>query len=47
MSQPEKRFRCGCCEAAVFENEINKNGMALKMKKVVIHSRRTKPLRGS
>ena len=39
MSQPEKRFRCGCCEAAVFENEINKNGMALKVKKVVIQKR--------
>lgn len=39
MSQPIKRFRCGSCEAAIFENEINKNGQTIKVKKVVIQKR--------
>ena len=39
MSKPEKRFRCGSCEAAIFENEINRNGKAMKLKKAVIQKR--------
>ena len=39
MSQPEKRFRCGCCETAIFENEITKNGLAFSVKKVAIQKR--------
>ena len=39
MSRPEKRFRCGNCEAAVFENEIRKDGKILKLKKVSIQKR--------
>ena len=39
MSRPEKRFRCGSCEAAIFENEINRNGKAIKLKKAVIQKR--------
>ncbi len=26
MAKPEKRFRCGGCETAVFENEITRGG---------------------
>jgi len=39
MSKPEKRFKCGSCEAAIFENEINRNGQAVKLKKAVIQKR--------
>ena len=39
MSKPEKRFKCGSCEAAIFENEINRNGKAMKLKKAVIQKR--------
>ena len=39
MSRPEKRFKCGGCEAAIFENEINRNGKAVKLKKAVIQKR--------
>ena len=39
MSKPEKRFKCGSCEAAIFENEINRNGKAVKLKKAVIQKR--------
>ena len=39
MSRPEKRFRCGSCEAAIFENEISRNGKAIKLKKAVIQKR--------
>ena len=39
MAQPEKRFKCGACEAAIFENEINRNGKAVKLKKVAIQKR--------
>ena len=31
MARPEKRFKCGGCEAAIFENEI---GKGVKVKKV-------------
>ena len=39
MAKPEKRFRCGGCEAAVFENEISRNGNTVKVKKVSFQKR--------
>jgi len=39
MSRPEKQFRCGGCEAAIFENEISRNGKTIKLKKAVIQKR--------
>ena len=39
MAQPEKRLRCGPCEAAVFENELKRNGQPVKVKKVAIQKR--------
>ena len=39
MAQPEKRFRCGSCEAAIFENEITRNDQAITVKKTVIQKR--------
>jgi len=39
MPKPEKRFRCGGCEAAVFENEINRDGKTGKIKKVSFQKR--------
>jgi hypothetical protein len=39
MAQPEKRFRCGACEASVFENELKRNGQPVKVKKVAIQKR--------
>jgi hypothetical protein len=39
MPKPEKRFRCGGCEAAVFENEINRGGKTMKIKKVSFQKR--------
>ncbi len=38
-NQPEKRFKCGGCDAYVFENEINKNGNAVKIKKSIFQKR--------
>ncbi len=40
-NQPEKGFRCGAVEGAVFENEIEKNGAKVKLKKVSIQKRYT------
>jgi hypothetical protein len=39
MARPEKRFRCGGCEAAVFENEIAKGGNTIRVKKVSFQKR--------
>ena len=39
MAQPEKRFKAGSCEAAVFENEITRNGDTVRVKKVAIQKR--------
>ena len=39
MPKPEKRFRCGGCEAAVFENEFNRGGKTGKIKKVSFQKR--------
>jgi hypothetical protein len=39
MAQPEKRFKAGSCEAAVFENEITRDGNTITVKKVAIQKR--------
>ena len=39
MPKPEKRFRCGGCEAAIFENEINRGTQIVKIKKVSFQKR--------
>lgn len=39
MAQPEKRFRCGGCEAAIFENEFGKDDNKVKLKKVAFQKR--------
>ncbi|MEE4264861.1 MAG: hypothetical protein V2I56_19410 [Desulfobacteraceae bacterium] len=39
MAQPERRFRCGSCEAAIFENEIERDGVKRSVKKTAIQKR--------
>ena len=39
MAQPEKRFKAGSCEAAIFENEITRDGNTITVKKVAIQKR--------
>ncbi|MEI8174042.1 MAG: hypothetical protein WCH07_11260 [Deltaproteobacteria bacterium] len=39
MARPEKSFRCGGCEAAIFGNEISKGGTTVTIKKVVFQKR--------
>jgi hypothetical protein len=39
MGQPEKRIKCGSCEAAIFENQINNKDRTVKLKKVAIQKR--------
>ena len=39
MAKPEKSFKCGGCEAAVFENEILKGGKTIAIKKVAFQKR--------
>ena len=39
MPKPEKRFKWGGCEAAVFENEIKMGGKTGKIKKVSFQKR--------
>ncbi|MFC1489107.1 hypothetical protein ACFL6B_04585 [Thermodesulfobacteriota bacterium] len=39
MAKPEKVFKNGACEAAVFVNEINKNGTPIQIKKVSVQRR--------
>ena len=39
MGHPEKKFRCGGCEAAIFENEYIKDGKPLTVKKVSFQKR--------
>ena len=43
MAKPEKRFRCGGCETAVFENEITRGGKTMKIKKVSFQKRYKDP----
>ena len=39
MPKPEKSFKCGACEAAIFENEVSRNGTKVKIKKVSFQKR--------
>jgi len=39
MTQPLTRFRCGGCEAAIFENQIKRNGKSVMIKKTAIQKR--------
>jgi len=39
MPKPEKSFKCGGCEAAVFENEVVKAGKTIAIKKVAFQKR--------
>jgi hypothetical protein len=39
MGKPEMSFKCGACEAAIFENDINRNGQTVKIKKTVFQKR--------
>ena len=39
MGKPEMSFKCGNCEAAIFANEINRNGQAVSIKKAVFQKR--------
>jgi len=40
MGKPEKKFRCGGCEAAIFVNDVTtKAGKDVQMKKVVLQKR--------
>jgi hypothetical protein len=39
MGQPEKRIKCGSCEAAIFENQIKSKDRTVKLKKVAILKR--------
>lgn len=39
MPKPEKSFKCGGCEASIFENEIARNGQTSRMKKVAFQKR--------
>lgn len=39
MGKPEISFKCGNCDAAVFENEINTSGKKVKIKKVSFQKR--------
>lgn len=39
MGKPEMSFKCGNCEAAVFNNKISRNGEMATIKKVVFQKR--------
>jgi hypothetical protein len=39
MGKPEKRFKCGGCEAAVFKNEVSRGGKKVSVKKVAFQKR--------
>jgi hypothetical protein len=39
MAQPEMKFKCGRCEAAVFENQTERNGTTMKTKKVTFQKK--------
>lgn len=38
-AKPEKVFKSGACEAAIFVNEINKNGGSIQIRKAVVQKR--------
>ncbi len=37
--KPEKVFKNGACEAAIFVNEMNKNGKQMHIRKLVVQKR--------
>jgi len=39
MAKPEERFKCGACEAAIFQNEIERLDKTIKVKKVSFQKR--------
>lgn len=39
MGKPERSFKCGNCEAAIFDNKISRNGKEINIKKVVFQKR--------
>jgi hypothetical protein len=39
MPKPEKKFMCGGIEASIFENQIQKNGKTISIKKVAFQKR--------
>ena len=39
MGKPEKSFKCGSCDAAIFENEITAGGKTIRVKKVSFQKR--------
>ena len=39
MAQPQKRFKAGSCEAAVFENELTRDGQTVLVRKVATQKR--------
>ena len=39
MAKPEKSFRCGGCETAIFENEIAAGGKTIRVKKISFQKR--------
>ena len=39
MGKPEKSFKCGSCDAAIFENEIMAGGKTIKVKKISFQKR--------
>jgi hypothetical protein len=39
MAKPEKSFKCGGCEAAIFGNEISKGGKTVTIMKVAFQKR--------
>ena len=39
MGKPEISFKCGSCDAAVFENEIAAGGKTIRIKKVSFQKR--------
>ena len=44
MAQPEKKFRCGGCEVAVFENEIEtRDGKKVRVKRASFQKRYRSP----
>ena len=43
MAQPEMKFRFGRCETAVFENEVERNGASVKVKRVSFQKRYRSP----
>ena len=39
MGRPEMSYKCGCCETAIFNNQIHRNGKTVDIKKAVFQKR--------